>query len=167
VNAVQQVGDVVVDAAELSAFAIDGEVVDESALRSWARALGASVPLPIVITLDGPLGAGKTTVAQGIGEGAGVAAGESITSPTFSLVHEHITPRGPLAHLDLYRLSAGREVDALGLDALIERHALVVIEWSDRAASLLAGRRRLAVELDYVDADDLSRRLLRSRVVSA
>jgi tRNA threonylcarbamoyladenosine biosynthesis protein TsaE len=155
---------VVVDVAELGSFRVDGAVLSLEALRQWAHAVGQTVPVPVVITLDGPLGAGKTTVAQGIATGAGVTDAASVSSPTFSLIHEYEAARGPIAHLDLYRLST-RDVERLGVDEVIERSALVMIEWSERAAALLSGRVRLAIALDYPPADHLSHRVVHCRAI--
>jgi tRNA threonylcarbamoyladenosine biosynthesis protein TsaE len=155
---------VVGDVAELGSFRVDGAVLTLGALREWAHAVGQTVPVPVVITLDGPLGAGKTTVAQSIAAGAGVTDAASVTSPTFSLIHEYEAVRGPIAHLDLYRLST-RDVERLGVEAVFERSALVIIEWSDRAAALLSGRLRLAIALDYPSADDVSHRVVYCRAI--
>jgi tRNA threonylcarbamoyladenosine biosynthesis protein TsaE len=85
---------------------------------------------PIVITLRGELGAGKTTFCQGFGQALGVASGE-IKSPTFSLAHEH---QGKIAfsHLDLYRLENNPQAQFLeaGLDEYLAQTCLV--EWPER-----------------------------------
>lgn len=153
--------DVDVGVADLASFRQAGEVMTLQRLREWARAIGRMAPLPVLLTLDGPLGAGKTTVAQAIAEGAGAFDLAEVTSPTFALIHEYEAARGLIAHLDLYRLSTTREVEGIGLDAVFDRSSLVMIEWSDRAAALLAGQTRLAITLDYVSPDDLSYRMVR------
>jgi tRNA threonylcarbamoyl adenosine modification protein YjeE len=150
-----------VGVADLASFRLTGEVMTLPRLREWAHAIGRSAPLPVVLTLDGPLGAGKTTVAQSIAEGAGAFDLAAVTSPTFALIHEYEAARGAIAHLDLYRLSTAREVEGIGFDAVLERSKLVMIEWSDRATALLAGQPRLAITLDYVSSDDLSHRMVR------
>ncbi|GMV37430.1 MAG: hypothetical protein AMXMBFR61_19380 [Fimbriimonadales bacterium] len=81
------------------------------------------------VLLDGPLGCGKTTFVRGLARALGVEG--PIRSPSFNLVHEYRTSP-PLAHADLYRLTKLEEVEALGLDDLLIRHALV-LEWPDRA----------------------------------
>src|SRR5690349_18016335 len=73
----------------------------EAELRDWGRRFGRSAHAPLVITITGELGAGKTTLVQAICAGYGVT--EEVTSPTFALVHEYAAPRSPVHHLDLSR----------------------------------------------------------------
>ncbi len=97
-------------------------------------ALGAELALMAragsVIRLHGELGAGKTTLARSFIQ---ALAGEDIEvpSPTFTLVQTYDTLRVPVAHVDLYRLSAVEELDELGLDELLRTHQLIV-EWPER-----------------------------------
>ena len=109
--------------------------------RTWitrsveeTRALGrdlASELLPDgVLLLRGEIGAGKTVLAQGVGEGLGIDARE-IQSPTFTLVREHDGPRGHLAHLDLYRLEP-QDAAALGFEELLAGPGVKIVEWSER-----------------------------------
>jgi len=79
-----------------------------------------------LVVLIGPLGAGKTALAQGIGAGLGVAG--QVTSPTFVIARVHRGPV-PLVHVDAYRLDAF-EVDDLDLDASIE-DSVTVVEWGE------------------------------------
>jgi tRNA threonylcarbamoyladenosine biosynthesis protein TsaE len=86
-----------------------------------------------VILLEGDLGAGKTTLVQGIGEGLGII--DSIVSPTFTLINEYSEGRIPLYHLDLYRLESA-EVEALNLESYWDGVefplGIVAIEWAER-----------------------------------
>ena len=78
-----------------------------------------------LVLLNGELGAGKTTLARGLG--AALGARGAVTSPTFVLAREHPTASGvPLVHVDAYRLATGRELDDLDLDY---EHGIVVVEW--------------------------------------
>jgi tRNA threonylcarbamoyladenosine biosynthesis protein TsaE len=81
-----------------------------------------------LIVLNGPLGAGKTTLVQGIGDGLGVRG--PVTSPTFVIARIHPALRGgpALVHVDAYRLSSPAEVDDLDLDADLDR-SVTVVEW--------------------------------------
>ncbi len=83
--------------------------------------------------LEGDLGAGKTTLVQGIGEGLGII--DPIVSPTFTLINEYREGRIPLYHLDLYRLEP-TEVTALNLETYWEGIevplGIVAIEWAER-----------------------------------
>jgi tRNA threonylcarbamoyladenosine biosynthesis protein TsaE len=109
-----------------------------------------------VICLEGQLGAGKTCFAQGLGRGWGATA--DLTSPTFTLIHElrRTADRQRLYHVDLYRLESEREAWMLGLSDLMDSTATVLIEWPERAPSLLPPD-RLWIKLDLVD--DTRRRL--------
>lgn len=106
-------------------------------LAAWGRAVGAVLPRPVVITLAGDLGAGKTTLARALCAGIGVTALEAVTSPTFSLVQYYDAPRGPVVHVDLYRLRSRAELDALGWDEIVDRSPVLLIEWPDRALETL------------------------------
>ncbi|HLO52054.1 MAG TPA: tRNA (adenosine(37)-N6)-threonylcarbamoyltransferase complex ATPase subunit type 1 TsaE [Kamptonema sp.] len=106
---------------------------DAEATRSLGVALGRSLPPGSVILLEGDLGAGKTTLVQGIGAGLGIQ--DSIDSPTFTLINEYLDGRIPLYHLDLYRLEPV-EVEALNLETYWEGiempPGIVAIEWAER-----------------------------------
>jgi tRNA threonylcarbamoyladenosine biosynthesis protein TsaE len=109
-----------------------------------------------VICLDGNLGAGKTCLAQGIGRGWG--ATDDLTSPTFTLIHElrRMPDKARLYHVDLYRIEQESEAWMLGLTDLMDSTASVLIEWPDRAPSLLPPD-RLWIKLEFLD--DTRRRL--------
>jgi tRNA threonylcarbamoyladenosine biosynthesis protein TsaE len=81
-----------------------------------------------VVTLSGPLGAGKTRFVSGLAHA--LAPGSHVRSPSFTLVNE-IAGRTPLFHLDLYRLERTRDVEGLGLEEYAER-GVVVVEWGER-----------------------------------
>ena len=108
-------------------------LADAEETRSLGITLGQSLPGGSVILLEGDLGAGKTTLVQGIGEGLGIT--DAIVSPTFTLINEYTEGRLPLYHLDLYRLQAP-EVEALNLDSYWEGLeiplGIVAIEWAER-----------------------------------
>jgi len=110
-----------------------------------------------VVTIAGDLGAGKTTLVKAICAGYGVR--ESVTSPTFALVHEYESSRSPVLHLDLYRLEDERELDGLGWDELITTHALVLVEWPERAAGRLPPA-HVPLTLEHVAGDTTHRVLL-------
>lgn len=98
-------------------------------MKALGRALGGAMRVGDVIGLTGPLGAGKTTLAQGIAEGLQVPTERHVASPTFALVNEH-PARVPFVHADFYRLRDQNELAELGLDEIFDR-AAVVIEWID------------------------------------
>jgi tRNA threonylcarbamoyladenosine biosynthesis protein TsaE len=98
--------------------------------KAWGRRLGRAMRIGDVVGLVGPLGAGKTTLTQGIAEGMEISAHRHVASPTFALVNEH-PGRVPLLHADLYRVGSAAELFELGLDEAFDR-AAAVIEWLDR-----------------------------------
>ena len=95
------------------------------------------------VILTGDLGAGKTTLVQGIGRGLGVE--EHVASPTFTLVREY-AGRLDVAHVDVYRLERIQDVVDLGLDELGGPDRVLLVEWGDAVEELLSDD-RLVVEL--------------------
>lgn len=95
------------------------------------RAWGTEAEPGWIIALSGDLGAGKTLLAKGVAEGLGCRG--RITSPTFTLVHEHWDGRLPLFHLDLYRLENVAAILAAGLEEyLLASPGLTIVEWAER-----------------------------------
>ena len=107
--------------------------------RAVGAALAALLRPHDVVVLTGELGAGKTTLVQGIARGLG--ATEHVASPTFTLVREYTSGRLPLAHVDLYRLEREQDVIDLALDELEEGERVLLVEWGDPVAELLADER--------------------------
>lgn len=131
----------------MSHAAIIGEVEiveltieDADAMRDFGVKLGRALRGGDLVMLDGPLGAGKTTMTQGIAEGMHV--GGRVQSPTFVIAQvHHSTVDGPdLVHVDAYRLESLEELDALDLDASLEDSATVV-EWGDGKVEVLTNDR--------------------------
>ena len=106
----------------------------EETIELGAR-LSSMLPASALVLLIGNLGAGKTTLTKGIAQARGAVAAEEVSSPTFTLIHEYGEPAS-VYHIDLYRLDEAREVAALGLDELLSRDALVLIEWGERFPEL-------------------------------
>jgi tRNA threonylcarbamoyladenosine biosynthesis protein TsaE len=121
-------------------------LVDASATRAFGRRLASILRAGDVVLLVGQLGAGKTTLAQGIGEGLGVEG--SVASPTFIIARVHpARPAGlPLVHVDAYRLPSLAELDDLDLDTSLEE-SVTVVEWGSGIAEVLAAS-YLTVTLD-------------------
>lgn len=117
--------------------------------RSVGEAIAAVLRPGDVIVLTGDLGAGKTTLTQGIARGLG--ATEHVASPTFTLVREYVSGRLPVAHVDVYRLGRAQDVVDLALDESEAGEAgVVIVEWGDPVAELL-GADRLRIELTAPD----------------
>jgi tRNA threonylcarbamoyladenosine biosynthesis protein TsaE len=106
-------------------------------MRGLGRRLAALLRAGDLVVLTGPLGAGKTTLAAGIGEGLGVRG--PVTSPTFVIARVHPgADSGPdLVHADAYRLGSRAEVDDLDLDADTAR-SVTVVEWGEGLVEDLA-----------------------------
>jgi tRNA threonylcarbamoyladenosine biosynthesis protein TsaE len=121
------------------------EIETETAERT--REVGQAIATLLqprdTIVLTGDLGAGKTTLVQGIGQGLGVE--DHVASPTFTLVREY-TGRLDVAHVDVYRLERVQDVVDLALDELGGPERVLVIEWGDAVRDLLP-EDRLRVQL--------------------
>jgi len=111
----------------------------ESETIALGERLARALPAKRTVLLIGNLGAGKTTLAKGIVNGLGAADPEEVASPTFTLIHEY--GNGGVYHIDLYRLEELREVATLGLDEILDRDAVVLIEWGERFPQILPPER--------------------------
>lgn len=126
-------------------------------LTLLGRRLGTTAPAGAVVLLDGDLGAGKTTLTQGLAAGLGVT--DRVQSPTFVLVATYTSGRLPLWHADLYRLEDAAALRQLALDEAVDGgEGVVVIEWASRLPEL-GGDDGLALpddrlEVQLAHADD-------------
>ena len=114
-------------------------------MRKLGQELAGALAAGDVVLLTGDLGAGKTTLTQGIGAGLGVQG--TIASPTFVIarVHRSAAGRPPLVHVDAYRLGGWDELEDLDLEASLDE-AVTVVEWGTGIAEGLADR-RLEIEI--------------------
>ncbi len=118
----------------------------EQTRRMGAR-LGAMLQPGDLVCLSGDLGAGKTTMVQGVAQGWGSL--DTVSSPTFVLVNEYRRPNGHcLYHLDAYRLANWMEAEDLDLDRMLEAGPLV-IEWPERIKEVLLPD-RLWIDLRWI-----------------
>ncbi len=133
------------------------EVPDAAAMRAFGRSFADRLRRGDVVLLHGDLGAGKTTLAQGITEGLGVR--DPVQSPTFSIVAEHdgsdVDGRSiRLYHLDLYRLTDPLELEGLGYEQYLDPgDAISIIEWPERAGDWLPDRFWL-LRITHAPSDD-------------
>lgn len=104
-------------------------------LTAEGETLGRSLPPGTLLAFDGELGAGKTTFIQAIARGLGVAG--PATSPTYALVHRYHGRRGPVFHLDCYRLRSPDEAADLDWEGLLAEGDAILVEWPERAGSWL------------------------------
>ncbi|NMC29291.1 MAG: tRNA (adenosine(37)-N6)-threonylcarbamoyltransferase complex ATPase subunit type 1 TsaE [Pelolinea sp.] len=133
-------------------------ILDESTLEFLSRSpdqtrrvgarLGSLLHSGDTLCLNGDLGAGKTTLVQGIAQGWGSA--DPVTSPTFVLVNHYRRPDGQqISHLDAYRLSGALEAEDLDLEYMLENGPLIV-EWPLRIMSALP-EMHLWIDLQYIN----------------
>ena len=108
---------------------------NEAEMIDAGRAAGAGVQGGDVIALVGELGSGKTHFTKGLAAGLGCKA--EITSPTFSLVHEHRGRDLQIFHFDFYRIESAVEIISLGWDDYLDAGGICVIEWADKFPELL------------------------------
>lgn len=118
---------------------------DLSATRALGARLGARLFPGALVLLYGDLGTGKTSLAQGVAQGLGVAG--PVQSPTFTLVSEYPEARVPLRHADLYRLEDPREAWALDLAERVGVDGAWVVEWPDRVGADTWPQDRLEIRL--------------------
>ncbi|MGC6427751.1 MAG: tRNA (adenosine(37)-N6)-threonylcarbamoyltransferase complex ATPase subunit type 1 TsaE [Akkermansiaceae bacterium] len=111
----------------LNSGTISRTLADASETVACGETLGRAAAPGGVIALIGNLGAGKTTLTQGIMAGLGYR--EEVTSPTFSLVQEYHGGRLDVFHFDFYRMENEHELIELGWDDFLERGGLVIVEW--------------------------------------
>lgn len=118
-------------------LAIEHDVAlpDEAATVTLARQVASVLEEGLVLYLHGPLGAGKTSFARALLTALGV--GERVKSPTYSLVEGYVVDGRPAWHLDLYRIADPGELEWLGLDALADPEALLLVEWPERGLGAL------------------------------
>ena len=124
--------------------------------ETWAlaRRFAAELKPGDVVCLEGDLGAGKTTFTQGLAAALGVEG--RVTSPTFCLVQEHHGNGAFLVHMDLYRLHGEDDVVAIGWEDYLADGAILVVEWPERAGSLIPATAR-HVSFSHLDGDERRR----------
>lgn len=138
-------------AAGLIGFISEMEIQIGSAeqMHELGIALAKELKRGDLVLLNGPLGAGKTTLTRGIGEGLGASG--TVQSPTFVLARTHKTTAGPkLVHVDAYRLGSAMELDDLDIDF---QNSIVVVEWARDYVDGLT-ENYLVVSIDRSAADD-------------
>jgi tRNA threonylcarbamoyladenosine biosynthesis protein TsaE len=122
------------------------DLPDEAATNALARRVAMVIEGGLVIYLHGDLGAGKTSFARALLMALGV--GERVKSPTYSLVESYRLSERMAWHLDLYRIADPGELEWLGLDALSDATALVLVEWPERGTGALPAA-DLQIDLAY------------------
>ncbi|GHF59291.1 tRNA threonylcarbamoyladenosine biosynthesis protein TsaE [Deinococcus metalli] len=139
-----------------------GEVrtlVGDGAQRDLGAALAAALPAGGVLFLEGELGAGKTTLTQGLVAALGFT--DTVTSPTYALMHVYPTPGGGVLHVDAYRVRDVAELFEMDLEALVEGSRVSVIEWGEGLYAEWPDAPVL--RLEHVDTSGDERRITRLR----
>ncbi|MCE3285839.1 MAG: tsaE [Steroidobacteraceae bacterium] len=124
-------------------------------LANALRMSAAAMAMPMLVTLSGDLGAGKTTFVAGLLEALGHVG--PVRSPTYTLIEPYRVDDRDLYHCDLYRLRHPDELDDLGLRDLRRPGSLLLVEWPERAEGRL-GAPDMAIEFEY--AGDTARALV-------
>ena len=138
-------------------FETEQIIAGAGAMRAFGERIASTLTPGSVLLLHGDLGAGKTTLTQGIARGFGIH--RAVTSPTFTLVSEYpveppVNGVSRLVHLDLYRLTDLDEIDSFGFDEIVAASdSVTIVEWPERAAGRLpVGAVILEIELAGADA---------------
>ena len=119
--------------------------------------LGASLAEKLspgtVIAYRGDLGAGKTAFTRGLARGLGY--GESVTSPTYTIVNEYLGGRLPLFHFDMYRLRSADDLWDIGWEDYLDRGGVCAVEWSENVQEAMEG----AISVSIAKLDENTRRI--------
>jgi tRNA threonylcarbamoyladenosine biosynthesis protein TsaE len=110
-------------------------MLSQAELEAEGEALGRRLEPGELVTFEGDLGAGKTTLIQAVARGLGVRG--PATSPTYALVHRYRGARGPVFHLDCFRLRTPDEAADLDWEGLMREGDAILVEWPERAGDWL------------------------------
>ena len=110
-------------------------LMDEPALASFAGRLAGQVQAPLVIYLEGDLGAGKTTLCRALIQALG--HGGRVKSPTYGLLERYELEALNVLHLDLYRIGDPGELEYLAITDLFDDHTMLLVEWPERGTGAL------------------------------
>lgn len=128
------------------------QIQTEADTVKLGQRLAAALPPGSVVSLVGNLGAGKTRLVQAFAQAWGAAEG-FVTSPTFVLINEYHTPRGPIYHIDAYRLKDDDEFLNLGPEEYFASNGVTFIEWGNRVERCLPPDAiEIAIEIGEGDA---------------
>jgi tRNA threonylcarbamoyladenosine biosynthesis protein TsaE len=129
----------------------------QAELDAQGEALGRSLRPGELVTFEGDLGTGKTTLIKAVARGLGVIG--PATSPTYALVHRYQGARGPVFHLDCFRLRSPDEAGDLDWEGLVAEGDAILVEWPERAGGWIPAPTR---RLRLVHLADPARRGLES-----
>ncbi|MGD9843109.1 MAG: tRNA (adenosine(37)-N6)-threonylcarbamoyltransferase complex ATPase subunit type 1 TsaE [Steroidobacteraceae bacterium] len=137
------------------------QLADAAHTRIAGQALGRALMLlnettPTLITLQGDLGAGKTTLVSGLLHALGHVG--SVPSPTYTLIEPYELANRSVYHLDLYRLTDPLQLEELGWRDLLQSRAILLVEWPEQAGTNLPTA-DLSIQLSYPDNGSAGRQL--------
>lgn len=130
---------------------------NEEMTKLIAKKYAQSIKSPVVISLVGDLGAGKTTFTKGFAEGLDIK--DLVTSPTFTIMNDYSSGRLPLYHFDMYRLGSKEEAIELGFEEYFDLRKLngvAVVEWAENVEGLLP---TLFVEINIIKLEESKRKI--------
>ena len=127
----------------------------EAETRSIGRKLGETLRPPRVVLLTGELGAGKTVLTQAMAAGLEVEDLSLVRSPSFTLINEYPSSRGRVYHVDLYRLEGADDFHSIGLEEILDREAVVIIEWGEKLDLPVQDPVRVRILVDPVSDERL------------
>ena len=107
-------------------------------------ALGAILPAGTILAYRGDLGAGKTAFTRGLARGLG--CGDTVTSPTYTIVNEYLSGRLPLFHFDMYRLTSADDLWDIGWEDYLDRNGVCAVEWSENVPEAMEGAITVTIE---------------------
>ncbi|MBS0350666.1 MAG: tRNA (adenosine(37)-N6)-threonylcarbamoyltransferase complex ATPase subunit type 1 TsaE [Proteobacteria bacterium] len=110
-------------------------IKDQQAMLELGAKLAQSCQPGMILFLQGPLGAGKTTLVRGILKGLDYHG--KVKSPTYTLVESYNLSQKTLFHFDLYRLNSPQELLEIGFEDYLRSDAMIIIEWPEKASSIL------------------------------
>ena len=119
---------------------------DESETLAFAEKLASVIPPKALIFLNGPLGAGKTTLVRGILRASGHQG--STKSPTYTLVEPYQLVDKTFYHFDLYRLGDPEELEYIGIRDYLDENAVCLVEWSEKGLGFIP-KADLVINLNY------------------
>lgn len=127
----------------------------EEETRRIGLKLGETLQPPRVVLLSGELGAGKTVLTQAMAAGLEVEDLSLVRSPSFTLINEYPSSRGRVYHVDLYRLDGADDFQSIGLEEILDREAVVIIEWGEKLDLPVDDPVRVRIQVDPVSDERL------------
>ena len=129
-------------------------VLTQAELEAEGEAVGRRLDPGELVSFEGDLGAGKTTFIKAVARGLGVT--RPATSPTYALVHRYQGTRGPVFHLDCFRLRTPEEAADLDWEGLLAEGDAILVEWPERAGDWMPAPTR-RFRLSHLPQQELRR----------